>query len=38
MPPPPPSQKRTIGFLMGLLTAIAILGFAALVLVISLID
>jgi hypothetical protein len=38
LPPPPPSKKRTIGFLMGLLTALALLGFAGLVLAISLLN
>lgn len=38
LPPPPPNQKRTIGLLMGLLTAIALLGFVGLVLLISLTD
>ncbi len=36
LPPPPPSQKRTIGFLMGLLTVLVLLGFAGLVLVVGL--
>jgi len=35
LPPAPASQKRTIGFLMGLLTAIGLIGFAILVLIIS---
>ncbi|KAA1421691.1 hypothetical protein F0U44_05295 [Nocardioides humilatus] len=38
LPPPPPNKKRTIGLLMGFLTAFALLGFAGLVLLISLID
>lgn len=36
LPPAPVSQKRTIGFMMGLLTAIALIGFGVLVLIISL--
>lgn len=35
LPPPPPSQKRSIGFLMGLVTAIALIGFVVLVFLIS---
>lgn len=38
LPPPPPNQKRVIGLLMGFLTAFALLGFAGLVLLISLVD
>ncbi len=35
LPPAPASEKRTIGFLMGLVTVILLIGFAALVLIIS---
>lgn len=35
LPPAPPSKKRTIGLLMGLLTTALLLGFVALVLIIS---
>jgi len=35
LPPAPASQKRTIGFLMGLVTVIALIGFVILVLIIS---
>jgi hypothetical protein len=35
LPPPPPSAKRTIGFTMGLITAIALIGFVVLVAIIT---
>ncbi|TWH00803.1 hypothetical protein L615_000200000130 [Nocardioides sp. J9] len=31
LPPPPPSDKRTIGFWMGLLTAIVLVGMVVVV-------
>ncbi|WP_418057652.1 hypothetical protein [Pimelobacter simplex] len=35
LPPPPASAKRTIGFTMGLLTAIALIGFVVVVAIIT---
>ncbi len=38
LPPPPASKKRTIGLLMGLLTAAALIGCVVLVFILSHID
>ncbi|KAB2812496.1 hypothetical protein F9L07_12085 [Pimelobacter simplex] len=35
LPPPPPSAKRTIGFTMGLLTALVLIGFVVAVALIT---
>lgn len=35
LPPPPPSARRTIGFTVGLLTAIVLIGFVVVVAIIT---